>query len=381
MYDFDATTYLQDLEQLVNIDSGSENQPGIARVAEILSKKYTDMGWTVHKHQFDPAAGPCLEISNKPGASSYDVLLIGHMDTVFPAGTAIERPFSVKGTRAFGPGISDMKSGVLLSYYVLRAMHQAGAFEKASICVALNCDEEIESIYSRPWLEELAKRSRYALIMEPARPSGALVYKRKGIGQYAVEITGVAAHAGVDPEKGCSAVQEMAHLILALHALTDYSAGTNVNVGIINGGTAPNVVAASAKATVDLRFEDMAEARKVDSAIQSLAANPKTPGVTIKVSGGVTSPPMNPSAQTLELCQAIEQIGDKLGIAINWTATGGGSDGNFTAALGVPTIDGLGPVGGGYHGVDEYLEIQSLKPRFNLLREIIGYLTSPPTKC
>jgi len=375
MNKFDAAAFLQDLEQLVNIDSGSTNREGTAKVAEILAEKYAVLDWTVRTHQFDPAVGLCLEISNKPGGP-YDVLLIGHMDTVFPAGTAAARPFTVKGQRAYGPGVNDMKSGLLLAYYVLGAMHKTGALSKAAICVALNCDEEIGSRYSRHWIEELARNSRYALILEPARPNGALVRQRKGVRRYTLEISGVAAHAGVDPEKGRSAIQEMAHWILALHALTDYSTGTTVNVGVVEAGTAPNVVAANAKAEVDLRVVDIAEADKVESTMRNLAAQPKTAGVTARFICGIERPPLNPSPQSLELCRAIEHIGAGLGVDVHWTPTGGGSDGNFTAALGVPTIDSLGPVGGGSHGNGEYMEIQSLQPRFNLLRGIISYLIS-----
>lgn len=371
---FDLTAYLKDLEYLVNIDSGSNHPEGITQVASFFSERFSQLGWDVKVHSFGLSAGPCLEIVNSSDARHYDVLLMGHMDTVFKVGTAAERPFTIKEDKAFGPGVIDMKPGLLYIYYVLRQMHEIGMLKGASVCVALNCDEEISSKFSRPWLEELSKKSKYVLVLEAARADGNLVNKRKGIGRYSLAFNGLASHAGVDPEKGCSAIQELAHWILALHGMTNYQTGTTVNIGVVSGGTNVNVVADSAKAEVDVRICDLAEAVKIEALMNDLVAFPRTKGVTATVSGGVTRPPMNPSETTLGLCSIVEQIGSDLGINIGWTFTGGGSDGCFSANLGVPTIDGLGPVGGGAHGTGEYLVVSSIEPRFHLLRRLIQYL-------
>lgn len=377
---FDLSAYLTDLEYLVNIDSGSHHPEGITLVASFFCERFSQLGWDVKLHNYGLAAGPCLEIVNNSDAQQYDVLLMGHMDTVFKVGTATERPFTIKEGKAFGPGVIDMKSGLLSIYYVLHQMHVTGALKGISVCVALNSDEEISSKYSRPWLEELSRKSKRALVMEPARADGNLVNRRKGIGRYTLEFKGLASHAGVDPEKGCSAIQELAHWVLALHGMTNYQTGTTVNVGVISGGTNANVVADSAKAEVDVRICDLAEAIKIEELMRELTNNPRAQGVTAKVSGGVTRPPMNPSDETLKLCSILEQIGSNIGINIGWTFTGGGSDGCFSANLGVPTIDGLGPVGGGAHGPGEYLVISSVEPRFHLVKRLIQHIAEDKQK-
>lgn len=371
---FDLAAYLSDLECLVNIDSGSHYRKGIVQVASFFCEKFSQLGWQHQVHNFDLSVGPCLEIVNKP-SHHYDVLIMGHMDTVFPNGTALERPFTIRENKAFGPGIADMKAGLLSIYYILRSLHAAGKLNQASVCVALNSDEEISSKFSRPWLEELAKKSSHALVFEPARADGNLVKRRKGVGRYTLEFKGVAAHSGIDPEKGCSAIQELAHWVLALHGRTNYGTGTTVNVGVASGGSKVNVVADHAKAEVDVRICDLAEAEAIERLMAEMASAPRTPGVIATVSGGVTRPPMNPNEKTLQLCTTMEKLGAQLGIPVGWTFTGGGSDGCFSASLGVPTIDGLGPIGGGAHGVSEYLEINSIEPRFQLVRQLIQQLT------
>jgi glutamate carboxypeptidase len=212
--------------------------------------------------------------------------------------------------------------------------------------------------------------------MEPARADGSMVNTRRGVGRYTIEFKGVPSHSGVAPEKGVSAINELAHWILTLHGLTNYDKGTNLNVGIVKGGTTANTVAEDAIAQVDLRMKEIAEATRVQDTINDLLANPRTPGIKVKVSGGVTRPPMNPSVETLKLCDKVNELAKRLGVDFEWIATGGGSDANITAALGVPSIDGLGPIGSLSHTVDEYLEIASVEPRLKLLIEIIKDIVS-----
>ena len=371
--DFNLSEYLKDLETIVNQDSPSTFPGGVAGVAGFFEKKYAAMGWSVKKHEFDPAVGPCLEIKNRE-SDKHDLLLIGHMDTVFPQGTASERPYSVKGDRAFGPGVADMKSGLLTMYYALKQLDEEGALDGKTVCVAQNSDEEISSAYSRPWLEELSKKSRMVLILEGARSEGVLVNQRKGVGRFTIDFKGKAAHSGVDPENGRSAIGEMGHWIVALHALTDYDVGTTVNVGVVSGGSVPNMVADGAQARVDMRFREMAEAGRVEQAVKSLGENPKIEGVRAEITGGVTRPPMNPSEKTLEICSRVDAIGNEVGMRVKWVGTGGGSDGNFSAALGIPTLDGLGPAGGRYHSAEEYLEVDTIEPHHRLLKEMIRRL-------
>lgn len=370
---FSLEDYLKELADIVNIDSGSHDPAGVARIAGFFEGRFSSLGWKTAIHRFHDGVGPCLEATNQV-RDTYDILVVGHMDTVFPLGTAAERPFTIKGDRAYGPGVIDMKASLLSAWHALRLLDKAGALKDKSVCVAFNSDEEIGSCHSRQWLEELARKSRYALIIEPARANGALVLKRKGVGRYMLEFSGVAAHAGVDPEKGASAIHELGHWIAALAKMNNYAAGTTVNVGLVSGGTASNVVADRAYAEVDIRIIDMKEAEKIERLMRDLSAKPRTKGVTVKVAGGINRPPMNPSEKTLQLCQRVEDIGTDLEMNIKWATTGGGSDGNFCAALGVPTIDGLGPVGGGTHGVNEYLEVDSVQPRLNLLSALIAKL-------
>lgn len=366
---FSLTEYLQELEYLVNIDSGTYD-PGAGKIAEYFTEKFQELGWNVHTQHLHDDIGPCLEITNN-STEQFDILLVGHMDTVFNKGTASERPFSMKGDRAYGPGVVDMKASLLSVYYAMKHLQSLGLLKKMSIGIAFNSDEEVSSKYSRPWVEALGRKSRYALVMEPARGDGSMVNTRRGVGRYQFEFQGVPSHSGVAPEKGISAINELAHWIVALHGMTNYEKGTNVNVGVVKGGTTANTVAENAVALVDVRMREMDEVAKIENTIQGLLASPKTPGIKVVVSGGVTRPPMNPSPETLRLCGRVDEIAQRIGVEFAWIATGGGSDANLTAALGVPSIDGLGPVGSLSHTVDEYLEISSVEPRLKLLCEII----------
>lgn len=370
---FNLNEYLQDLEQLVNIDSGSRDAVGIGQVAEFFKERFVALGWQVKVHEFDPIAGPCLEISNT-AADKYDILFMGHMDTVFKKGTVAQRPFSVDGNIGRGPGIVDCKAGLLLAYYALRELSVAGQLNTTAICLAFNCDEEISSVYSRPWLEELSKKSEYVLVVEPARANGNLVNKRKGIGRYHFEFQGVAAHAGTDHEKGRSAITELANWIVQLDKKTNYQTGTTVNVGFISGGTVANVVADKTVADMDVRYYDVEAVEEIEKLMNEMQQSPFVPGVQVNISGGITRPSMVPTEKTMQLCAAIDQIGAKHQIEFGWAATGGGSDGSFAAALGIPTIDGLGPVGGGTHSDKEYLDISSVEPRFKLLRDLVAHI-------
>ncbi len=367
--EFSLEGYLKELEYLVNIDSGTYD-PGTKKIAVYFKDRFEALGWTVTERQLHEKVGACLEITNK-AATQYDMLLIGHMDTVFANGTAAERPFSIKGNRAYGPGVVDMKASLLSVYHAVSQLQATGGLAQAAVCIALNSDEEISSKYSRPWLEELAGKSKYALVLEPARGDGSMVNTRRGVGRYQFDFHGVPSHSGVAPEKGVSAINELAHWIQALHGLTDYAKGTNLNVGVVKGGTTANTVAEYASALVDVRMRELDEVVKIEETIEELLAKPKTPGIKVEVSGGVTRPPMNPSPATLLLCDRVDRLAAELGIEFAWIATGGGSDANLTAALGVPSIDGLGPIGSLSHTVDEYLEIGSVEPRLRLLCAII----------
>lgn len=371
--DFNLDEYVKELEHLVNIDSGSDDPEGTAQIAAYFADKFSQMGWLVKQVNVSEAVGPCLEITNRT-AAQFDMLLIGHMDTVFSKGTAKVRPFSISGNRAYGPGVVDMKASLLSVCYAMKQLEANGKLQSASVCIAFNSDEEKSSAYSRPWLEGLAAKSKCALVVEPARADGSMVHTRRGVGRYTIEFKGVASHSGVAPEKGISAINELAHWISGLHAVTNYELGTNVNVGVVNGGTTANTVAENAVALVDLRMKEMSEVTRIENTIKYLLDNPKTPGIKVNIKGGVTRPPMNPSPEALVLCGKVDKIAERLGIDFKWIATGGGSDANITAAMDVPSIDGLGPIGGLSHTVEEYLELDSVEPRLQLLCELLAEL-------
>lgn len=366
----DLKTYLWELETLVNIESPSKNTEGTGKIGDFFAEKFTKLGWQVNKQSTDDSVGKCLVITNKV-SNSYDILMIGHMDTVFPIGTIAERPFKNDGKRLYGPGVNDMKAGLLYTYHAAKYFTEQNLLADKAICIIMNSDEEISSRYSRPIIEEWAKKSKYAMILEPARANGALVNERKGIGKYFVDFHGIASHSGVAPELGASAIHELCNWVVALNAMNNPAKGTVVNIGIISGGTSPNVVAEHAHFEMDIRITSVEEAEKIEKLMQEMAKNPKTDKVTVKISGGVSRPPMFPTEKTLEFCAMVDSVGKSLGIDIKWVSTGGGSDANFCSILGVPSIDGLGPIGGNSHAVTEYVELDSIEPRFDLLTGIM----------
>lgn len=372
--EFELSQYLKELEYLVNTDSISSEASGTEKIAAFMKAKFSKIGWEIRQHQFDSSIGPCLEIT-KGQTDKFDILILAHMDTVFPLGTAAKTPFSTKDGRAYGPGVVDCKGGMLSGFYALENLDHAGALENKSICMFLNSDHEgISSKYSHPYAEELAKKSRYVLVLEAGRANGNLVNKRKGIGRYHISVKGVAAHAGVDHQSGRNAIEELAHWIIALQGRTDYHKETTLNIGQVFGGTSISAVPDEAKAALDIRFYDKAEATDIEAMMQQMIANPKVKGTTAKVVGGITRPAMVPSDKTLELCKDIDKIGAEIGVDFGWMASGGGSDGSFAAAIGTPTIDGLGPVGGGAHSQGEYMEIDSVIPRYRLLCKVIAHI-------
>lgn len=366
--------YLDELAKLVNIDSVSSEPEGAGRIAAFMKEKYESLGWLVEEVKLSPTIAPCLRIVNRE-SDHYDVLVLAHMDTVFPLGTAAKRPFTIDGNRAYGPGVIDCKAGMLSGFYALANLQARGVLQEGSICVFLNSDHEgISSRYSAAYSTELARKSRYVLVLEAGRANGNLVHKRKGIARYHIDIKGVAAHAGVDYQAGRNAVEELAHWIIALQSATDFTKETTVNVGKVWGGTGISAVPGEAGAAVDVRYYDKAEIERVTGIMDALHNQPHVEGTTAAVEGGITRPPMLPTEKTMELCRRIDEIGQEIGVDFGWTVSGGGSDGSFAAAGGTPTIDGLGPVGGGAHSEGEYLEIDSIIPRYELLCRIIQHI-------
>ena len=365
--------FLRDLERLVNIDCGSYTPVGVNRVADHVADVLVALGAHVERvpHEPDADAMPLgdLVIGRLAGAGPR-LLLIGHMDTVFEPGTAAERPFRRDGDRATGPGVTDMKAGLLAGLHALAALDEAGV--RPNVTFVANPDEEIGSPFSTEHIRRLAADHDVALVLECARANGDIVSARKGIADYHVTIRGRAAHAGVEPEKGRSAILEAAHQVLALDALNGKWPTVTVNTGVVHGGTRPNVVAERCELQVDLRAATRDAFDAASDAVGRLAATPTVPDVRVDVRQIAGHPPMEKSAASARLVSLAVALAADLGFALRDAATGGASDANTTAALGVPTLDGLGPIGGDDHSVDEWLDVGSIGPRTTLLAALIA---------
>jgi glutamate carboxypeptidase len=350
------------LERIVNIDSGTHDKAGVDQVGNILADKLQELGFEVEKVP-QTQYGDHL-IARKQGRGQRSILFIGHMDTVFPAGTAARRPFRVEGGRAYGPGVLDMKGGDVSLLFALEALKATGnpVYDDVTMTVIFNSDEEVLSPTSRSIFEVEAKRADTACVFEPARPGGEYVIRRKGVGKYYLTVHGRAAHAGAQPEQGRSAVEEMARKILAIHAMTDFKVGTTLNVGLVRGGERSNVVAETAYAEIDLRAPDMEEARRVDARLREIAAASTVPDTTAELTGGLVFPPMEQTPASRRLFEAVQAAGRELGLDLQGISTGGGSDGNHAAQF-TPTIDGMGPKGSETHSDREFIEVASMSER------------------
>ncbi len=363
---------LESLREIVTLESPSTDKAAVDRLARLLQERCRELGAEVAV--YPQAEYGDLTVASWParGREAEPLLVMTHIDTVWPLGTIERRPFVVEDDVARGPGVFDMKASVAMMLEAIRWLEERG-LEHRPIRWLINTEEEIGSPVSRPLIEELARQSGYVLCLEPpVPPMGALKTSRKGVGIFTVRIRGRAAHAGADPEKGVSAIQELANQVNYLHSLTDFSLGTTVNVGVVGGGTRPNVVAEEAWARVDLRVATMSEAERVVAAIRG--SRPWLPGAEVSIDGGLNRPPMERTPVILAAFERAREIGRAIGLELAEAATGGASDGNFTAALGMPTIDGLGCPGDGGHAEHEYIRISGLIERTALLIALLHEL-------
>ncbi|UOQ47674.1 M20 family metallopeptidase [Gracilibacillus caseinilyticus] len=364
---------LQLLEKLVNIDSGSNDKDGVNQVGHLLRDIYQELDFHVHKvEQAD--LGNHFIVSKSGNPSDATILILAHMDTVFEKGTASTRPFKIEGNRAYGPGVIDMKASIVSVIYAVKALLHSQNDACGKVEILLTSDEEIGSPTSRELIEKHAVGKKFALVMEPARKNGAIVSARRGKGQYTLEVLGKAAHSGIEPEKGRSAIEELAYKIIQLYEITDEEEGIHVNVGLIEGGTSVNTVSDHATAQIDVRFRTQEQAEEIKEQMAEIIASTEVDGTKVKLEGDINRPPMEKTEQTEKLLRIIKRVGDELDLFIKDTETGGGSDASFTSALGIPTVDGLGPVGGRAHRESEYLELDSFVPRTLLLAHVINEL-------
>jgi glutamate carboxypeptidase len=366
VFDEDLPETLAMLEKLVGIESPSTDKQAVDRLGEQLVAITRELGGDVEVFQAETAGNSILA---RWGAGPYGILMLCHMDTVFPLGTILQRPYRQDGEKAFGPGVLDMKAGIAILASVIRAFGRQNTWPERPLSVLFTADEEIGSLASRKLIEANAANAALVLCMEPGLPSGALKTARKGTGEIVLRTKGVAAHAGADHERGRNAIEELAHHVLAAQALTDYRRGTTVNVGVIQGGTRPNVVAEEAQAWVDFRVIDSEEIKRLESWARSLA--PVIDGAEVTAKFSVNRPPMPRDKLMVSTFKKAVTIAQQQGMALVEGSTGGASDANFVAPLGVPVLDGLGAIGEGAHSDREYIWIRSLAERAALLAGIV----------
>ncbi len=369
--------YLSDLEFFVNQDSGTHDRVLVETAGGYAESLFQLAGCQVEwVHSEDPDIADSY-VATVQGSGQRRILMLGHHDTVFGAGTAAERPYRTDGKRAYGPGVSDMKSGVVLGAYAIRLLMDASFDDFAKITFVGNPDEEIGSPTSRGLIEREAEKADLVLVLEPGRAPGAIQTTRKGVGMFELVVTGRASHAGSQPEAGRSAVVELAHKTIALSELTNFDTGLTVNVGVVEGGTRRNVVPDAARALIDLRVASFEQSNDAVIAIEEVSEKTHVEGTTSILLGGLNRPAMEKNAGTEAALEVGWGIVRELGLDPQEISSGGGSDGNFTAALGVPTLDGLGPVGRDAHSVDEWIDLASLADRMTL---VAGLIANAPTR-
>jgi glutamate carboxypeptidase len=363
------------LRKMVEIESPSDDKAAVDRMGAFLAEVFERLGGRVTFYP-EKAAGNHLKVEfpggASDGASGKPVLLLGHFDTVWPMGTLAKMPFRMEAGRAFGPGVYDMKAGITMMIFALRALKESGAAHRP-VTILLDTDEEVGSTTGRPIVEATAKDCEAVLVLEPSQgPQGHLKTSRKGVGDITIRVRGRASHSGVDFEKGRSAIVELARQLLEVVKFTDLSRGITVNPGVIQGGTRSNVIAAEAWAEVDLRIARAADAKELEQ--KFVALKPFDPDCSIELSGGINRPPMERTEGTVRLFGIAKEIAATMGCKVEESSTGGGSDGNFTSALGIPTLDGLGALGEGAHAANESVVIHELAQRTALLAGLIRSL-------
>jgi glutamate carboxypeptidase len=364
---------VETIRQLVELESPSDVKQSVDRVGTVLASRFGELGGRVRFHANEKFAKH-LQIDFRSRSKTKPVLLLGHMDTVYPIGTISKMPCRVSKDRVWGPGVLDMKAGVALAQHVIEAMlaWHNGSLPRP-VTVLLVSDEEVGSASSRPITEKLAKSASAVLVLEPAYGlHGAVKTARKGVGEYTLQITGIAAHSGLDFEKGQSAVIELAHQVLELSKVVDPKSGVTLNIGKISGGTRVNVVPATATANIDVRVGSSADIAEIDRKLRSL--KPFNPHCSISMNGRINRPPLERTGTVAGLYFKARNLAQQLGWDLAEAAVGGGSDGNYTSALGIPTLDGLGAVGEGAHAEHESVVISELPRRAALLAGLIQEL-------
>ena len=360
--------YMLEMASWASIESCTSDREGLLAFAGLFAERMRELDLEVE------ALGPggARQWGRWQVGEGAPLLLVGHGDTVYPRGTLATQPVEMRDGKLYGPGVYDMKGGLLAMCVAIEALQALGRTPRRPIWIIQTDDEEIGSPESRTYIEQLAREASAVLVLEAATPAGALKTARKGVAVFELEITGRAAHAGVAPQEGRSALIELAHQMLWLNDLNDPKLGTTVNVGLAAGGVAFNVIPAKATAGIDVRVKTAAEAERISRLLAERGA--VTPDVTVRFGGGLRNPPLERTPAIVELFRHAQVCARELGFEVEEAATGGASDANFTAAIGVPTLDGLGPMGDGAHAVHEHIIVDEFPRRAALLARMIETL-------
>jgi glutamate carboxypeptidase len=357
---------IETIQALVALESPTTDKAAVDRCGAELERRLMVIGGRVVRL---PRQNVGDHLLTEFGCGDTQILLLGHFDTVWPVGQLDRMPCRIEDGRLFGPGTFDMKAGIVIGMLAARALYETGTDPGTRVVMLWTTDEEMGSGSSRQAVEDEARRSRAVLVLEPSLPGGSVKTSRKGCGEFDLVVRGVAAHAGIDPAAGASAIHELARRIVELTALQDTDRGVSVNVGVVSGGTRGNVVAEEARATVDVRAPTAEDARRLEAMIRGLRAT--TPRVSLEIRGGIDRPPLERSPAVVALYEHARREAAELGYDLGEGGTGGGSDGNFTAAAGVPTLDGLGAIGDGAHALHEHVEVGAIPWRAALVAGLI----------
>ena len=364
---FDPASILDGIRRWVEIETPTEAPDQVNKLADLVAEGYRDLPVTVERIAGRAGCGDHLVARSSWGQDAPGILVLSHLDTVHPMGFIERLPFKVEGDSAFGPGIYDMKGGAYLAYHAFRQICAPGARSPLGVTQIFVSDEEIGSPTSRALIEKEGRRAKYVLVTEPARDGGKIVTGRKGVARFEVHIKGVPSHAGTKPEDGRSAIRELGNIIGTLEAMNDLKRGVSVNVGVVRGGTKPNVIAEEAYAEVDMRVPTIADADELVPKILNLKS--RTEGVSVRVVGELNRPPYEKGNAGAALYEHAKTLAAEIGFDLVDTSTGGGSDGNFTAPH-TATLDGLGVDGKGAHTHYEQMYISSIEPRARLLHRL-----------
>ncbi len=365
---FDINRFEKEIEEIVKIDSGTKNYAGVMQINQWFAERFEKAGFEVTWLDHTDGSESKSLLIHKGEIKELEILYLCHTDTVFQVGDQEKNPFrKTDDNKLMGLGVADMKAGCLYGLYLAEQLMEEGA-DCSKIAFLYNGQEETGSVGSREAIEKYCKRAKKVIALEPARANGDCLKQRKGISRYKIKFYGKAAHSGVNPQDGESAIKEMCQWILHLEKYTNIESGLTVNCGIVSGGSAANSVPDYAEVIIDVRSQEYFDAQDFDEIVRDMPNKKFNPNIRVEIEGGITRPPMKPNEKTEEFCASITEEAKKLGLDIKWASSGGGSDACFSSGLGVLSIDAVGPMGGKFHTFEEFLDLKEIDTRFELMK-------------